>query len=214
VLLLAGLAAPPTPPPSTCTPGCDGADDAAPGTPDTATHRPLQGIYIAPPDPFPEVEDFVASSTKEYHLDLTRYALRMRPALEAYLGERKAVKAIFMGTRRTDPHCELLTHFSPTDKDWPQFMRINPMIDWHYTEIWTVSNFSYPLFPPLAFFFGISNDGGVVNRGDPIRDGRGTLLTRGQVYPAPRHFLLQLIRPRLLFARRHDQHTPQSGAGA
>lgn len=138
VLLLAGLAAPPTPPPSTCTPGCDGdTDDAATGTPDPTTHRPLQGIYIAPPDPFPEVEDFVTSSTKEYHLDLTRYALRMRPALEAYLGERKAVKAIFMGTRRTDPHCELLTHFSPTDKDWPQFMRINPMIDWHYTEIWT-----------------------------------------------------------------------------
>jgi hypothetical protein len=160
VLLLAGLAAPPTPPPSTCTPGCDGADDAAPGTPDTATHRPLQGIYIAPPDPFPEVEDFVASSTKEYHLDLTRYALRMRPALEAYLGERKAVKAIFMGTRRTDPHCELLTHFSPTDKDWPQFMRINPMIDWHYTEIWAVSNFSYPLFPPLAFFLVYPTMGG------------------------------------------------------
>lgn len=175
MLLLAGLAAPPTPPPSTCTPGCDGADEGAAiadaGTPDPTTHRPLQGIYIAPPDPFPEVEDFVTSSTKEYHLDLARYALRMRPALEAYLGERKAVKAIFMGTRRTDPHCECLTHFSPTDKDWPQFMRINPMIDWHYTEIWAVSTFSYPLFPPLLFLVYPMNGGLSTRRADQRRPG-------------------------------------------
>lgn len=171
VLLLAGLAAPPTPPPSTaCTPGCDGTDAATAGTPDpTTTHRPLQGIYIAPPDPFPEVEDFVTSSTKEYHLDLTRYALRMRPALEAYLGDRKAVKAIFMGTRRTDPHCEFLTHFSPTDKDWPQFMRVNPMIDWHYTEIWTVSyHFLPPYFHLYSLFFGM-----VLRRGGGLGEGGG-----------------------------------------
>jgi FAD synthetase len=101
--------------------------------------EPLQAIYIAPPDPFAEVEDFVETSTLQYHLDLRRYVAPMRPALEAYLRDRPAVKAIFMGTRRTDPHCEFLTHFSPTDEDWPQFMRVNPVIDWHYVEIWAVS---------------------------------------------------------------------------
>lgn len=102
----------------------------------------LQAIYIAPHDPFPEVEDFVETSTLQYHLDLRRYSVPMRSALEAYLHDRPAVKAIFMGTRRTDPHCEFLTHFSPTDKDWPQFMRVNPVIDWHYVEIWAVSGLS------------------------------------------------------------------------
>lgn len=111
---------------------------AAAAAPPSSSPEPLQAIYIAPPDPFPEVEDFVATSTREYNLDLVRYALPMRPALEAYLGDRPAVRAIFMGTRRTDPHSEFLTHFSPTDADWPQFMRINPLIDWHYAEIWTV----------------------------------------------------------------------------
>jgi FAD synthetase len=104
----------------------------------------LQAIYIAPPDPFPEVEDFVETSTQQYRLDLRRYSVPMRSALEAYLHDRPTVKAIFMGTRRTDPHCEFLTHFSPTDKDWPQFMRVNPVIDWHYVEIWAVSG-----LPPL-----------------------------------------------------------------
>lgn len=96
----------------------------------------FQAIYIVPPDPFPEVDAFVVASTKEYHLDLQRYALPMRPALDAYLDDHKTVKAIFMGTRRTDPHSEFLTHFTPTDVGWPQFMRVNPVIDWHYTEIW------------------------------------------------------------------------------
>lgn len=84
------------------------------------------------------MDAFVVASTKEYHLDLQRYALPMRPALDAYLDDHKTVKAIFMGTRRTDPHSEFLTHFTPTDVGWPQFMRVNPVIDWHYTEIWAV----------------------------------------------------------------------------
>ncbi|KAK3395955.1 hypothetical protein B0T20DRAFT_472033 [Sordaria brevicollis] len=97
----------------------------------------LQCIYIAPPDPFQEVEDFVHTTTSEYHLDLARYALPMRQALDIYLEEKPNVKAVFMGTRRTDPHSEFLKSFSPTDKGWPQFMRINPVLDWHYVEIWT-----------------------------------------------------------------------------
>jgi FAD synthetase len=105
-----------------------------------ASARPLQAIYIVSPHPFPEVEEFVAQSAVGYHLDLKRYALPMRPALEAYLEDRPAIKAIFLGTRRTDPHGEFLTHFDPTDKGWPQFMRVHPVIDWHYVEIWAVGH--------------------------------------------------------------------------
>jgi FAD synthetase len=101
--------------------------------------RPLQGVYVVSQHPFPEVEAFVTTSAIDYHLDLAHYALPMRPALEAYLGENKNVEAIFVGTRRTDPHGKFLTHFDLTDKDWPRFMRIHPVIDWHYSEIWTVS---------------------------------------------------------------------------
>ena len=53
---------------------------------------------------------------------------------------RRDVRAIFVGTRRTDPHGERLTHFDRTDVDrgWPDFMRVHPVIDWHYVEIWAV----------------------------------------------------------------------------
>ncbi|KAL2271953.1 hypothetical protein VTJ83DRAFT_1324 [Remersonia thermophila] len=109
---------------------------SAPSDPATTADQPLQAIYIVASHPFTEVEEFVAKSTSVYHLDLTRYTLPMRPALEAYLKDRPAVKAIFLGTRRTDPHGENLTHFDPTDEGWPRLMRVHPVIDWHYVEIW------------------------------------------------------------------------------
>lgn len=108
----------------------------------------LQAIYIAPPDPFPDVEDFVAVSASHYHLDLMRYSMPMRDALAAYRFDRPPVKAIFMGTRRTDPHSQSLTPFSPTDGDWPSLMRVNPVLDWHYPEIWAVS--MPPPLPPRS----------------------------------------------------------------
>lgn len=78
-----------------------------------------------------------------YHLDLTRYKTGMKHGFAHYLEEKreqgKEIKAIFVGTRRTDPHGALLTHFDQTDSGWPAFMRVHPVIDWHYAEIWAVS---------------------------------------------------------------------------
>ncbi len=85
------------------------------------------------------MNEFVEESSQMYKLDLLRYDMPMEQAFRTYLGEHKNVKAIMVGTRRTDPHGEHLTHFDSTDSGWPAFMRVHPMIDWHYTEIWTVS---------------------------------------------------------------------------
>ncbi|POS84354.1 hypothetical protein EPUL_004038 [Erysiphe pulchra] len=98
-------------------------------------HR-LPSIYIMAPHSFPEVDEFVTDSATAYGLDLVRYALPMKVALTRYLEEHKAIKAILVGTRRSDPHGKLLTHFDETDNGWPSFMRVHPVIDWNYSEIW------------------------------------------------------------------------------
>lgn len=107
--------------------------------PTTATAsfpRTLQCIYIVPPHPFPEVDTFVAHSSNAYSLTLTRSPLAMRAALSAYLSTNPSLRAVFVGTRRTDPHGSSLSPFDETDGDWPRFMRVHPVLEWHYAEIW------------------------------------------------------------------------------
>jgi FAD synthetase len=99
----------------------------------------LETVYIVSPHPFAEVDAFVDESVAAYRLDLSRYAMPMKEAFKVYLEEHKNVRAILVGTRRTDPHGQSLTHFDETDQGWPAFMRVHPVIDWHYAEIWAVS---------------------------------------------------------------------------
>lgn len=96
----------------------------------------IPSVYIISKHPFQAVDDFVDHSVHTYHLSLARYAKSMREAFTDYLSDHPSIKAIFVGTRRTDPHGADLTHFDPTDRGWPAFMRVHPVIDWHYAEIW------------------------------------------------------------------------------
>ncbi|KAK2855760.1 hypothetical protein FQN49_004870 [Arthroderma sp. PD_2] len=112
-------------------------------TNNTPTSHPtsIPAIYAQPRHPFPSVEEFVTQSSRAYHLKLTRHSTHppqstIRSTFAAYLSSNPQVRAIFVGTRRTDPHGGNLTHFDRTDHGWPDFMRIHPVIDWHYVEIW------------------------------------------------------------------------------
>jgi len=61
----------------------------------------------------------------------------MKKALEAYKTKCPHVKGILIGTRRTDPYSGNFGFRNPTDEGWPEFVRINPIIDWPYSDVWT-----------------------------------------------------------------------------
>jgi len=46
------------------------------------------------------------------------------------------VNAILMGNRSTDPFSSQLGTFTMTDEGWPQVMRVFPLLDWSYGEVW------------------------------------------------------------------------------
>ncbi|KAI9789808.1 MAG: hypothetical protein M1816_005725 [Peltula sp. TS41687] len=117
--------------------------DSAPKSSDNDRDTPptlppsLPAVYIVPHHPFTEIDAFVRQSSEAYRLDLARYPAPMRSAFEAYLRDRPSAKAVLVGTRRTDPGAQGLSHLDRTDGGWPDFMRVQPVIDWRYAEIWT-----------------------------------------------------------------------------
>lgn len=102
-------------------------------------YPPMRSIYITAPNPFPALEEFVATSATAYNMRLVRFGGRgMKVALEDYLGcdEGKGVKGMLMGTRKGDPNGDV-EPIAPTDPSWPPLLRVHPILDWSYADVWT-----------------------------------------------------------------------------
>ncbi|KAJ5215179.1 uncharacterized protein N7469_011670 [Penicillium citrinum] len=101
----------------------------------------IPAVYVRPTDQFPALKEFVMNSAKTYGLSLTKFTIEssnktLRVVFEDYLAQKSDIRAILVGTRRADPNAKSLSYFNKTDKGWPDFVRIHPVIDWSYTEIW------------------------------------------------------------------------------
>ena len=63
--------------------------------------------------------------------------MSLKDCLNELKTTRPVLNGILMGTRRTDSaYFARMNAFAPTDGDWPAFMRINPILEWNYSEIW------------------------------------------------------------------------------
>ncbi|KAI8930219.1 hypothetical protein BC831DRAFT_439661 [Entophlyctis helioformis] len=98
--------------------------------------RPIKTLYVSAEVPFDEMDQFVDYCEDMFQLDLMKILGGMKPALERFLDSNRVIKAILVGTRRTDPYSGSLHSFAPTDSGWPPVMRVLPILDWEYTEVW------------------------------------------------------------------------------
>ncbi|KAL2918209.1 3'-phosphoadenosine 5'-phosphosulfate sulfotransferase [Polyrhizophydium stewartii] len=110
-------------------------DQLSPARPEIRD-RPVKALYVTSDNPFPEIDAFVEFFAKMFGLDLMEILGRMKPALERFLDSNRIVKAILVGTRRTDPYASKLESFSATDNGWPPVMRVHPLLDWDYDDVW------------------------------------------------------------------------------
>jgi len=99
------------------------------------TFSRLKVLYFSHPNSFSEVNKFVAQCVEIYGLNLTTLPPLSIPVLQQQV-DLLSMKAIFMGTRSTDPRSAALKDFAPTDPTWPQIMRVNPILHWNYDDVW------------------------------------------------------------------------------
>ena len=97
-------------------------------------------VFDRPGEDFPAVTAFVAEADAAHGLGLEHLSLEgveggMAGALSSYL-HRTGVKAVLLGTRRGDPNAGGQAEFCPSSPGWPPFLRVNPILDWGFGDVW------------------------------------------------------------------------------
>ncbi|XP_043659362.1 FAD synthase isoform X1 [Drosophila teissieri] len=93
-------------------------------------------LYIKSGDSFAEIDDFVERCVRNYRVELVQYEGSLKEALTHMSADMPRIRAVFVGSRNTDPYCQHLAPMQPTDNDWPPMMRLNPLLEWSYHDVW------------------------------------------------------------------------------
>ncbi|TXG58449.1 hypothetical protein EZV62_016278 [Acer yangbiense] len=99
------------------------------------TNFPVRTIYFESSSAFTEINSFTYDISSLYGLQLDIIRTDFKSGLEALL-KAKPIRAIFLGVRIGDPTAVGQEQFSPSSPGWPPFMRVNPILDWSYRDVW------------------------------------------------------------------------------
>lgn len=104
---------------------------------------PLKAVLIQIENEFNEMKSFQQDLFNVFYKDdlecvvFSDVSKSMKDCLTELKHIDPLINNIIIGTRRTDSvYFEKMAHFSPTDNDWPAFMRTSPILDWTYHEVW------------------------------------------------------------------------------
>lgn len=97
---------------------------------------PVKPFFIENPNEFPEIVDYLKTTEKHWGVEIrTIKAKSIRQGLEKII-EEHGITSFFLGQRYNDPNCENISEFAPTTKDWTKAMRILPILQWSYKDVW------------------------------------------------------------------------------
>eukprot|EP00324_Dicrateria_rotunda_P006251 CAMPEP_0206157768 /NCGR_PEP_ID=MMETSP1474-20131121/4207_1 /ASSEMBLY_ACC=CAM_ASM_001110 /TAXON_ID=97495 /ORGANISM="Imantonia sp., Strain RCC918" /LENGTH=234 /DNA_ID=CAMNT_0053557503 /DNA_START=28 /DNA_END=729 /DNA_ORIENTATION=- len=100
----------------------------------------LLAVNFRAENTFKEVDEFSKRIAEKYSVEYHDLPIvdSLKNSLRDFVEKNPSKKAFFMGSRRTDPYCDNLTSFTPCDTNtgWPDIIRVNPILDWGYHQVW------------------------------------------------------------------------------
>jgi FAD synthetase len=89
-------------------------------------------------DDFSEIIEFIVETEKQFDIDLVRYECSIEKGIGQHISslELGSHSAFVVGTRMTDPNWKGQECFCPSSSWMPPFMRINPILEWDYGDVW------------------------------------------------------------------------------
>ena len=97
----------------------------------------IQFVHFQEKDEFPELVEFIDEFSNKMHINVKHIQSNTIYEGVINLVNENNCKAIIMGTRSTDPSIDAEKGpFQPTSTGWPNFMRVYPVFQWTYTDIW------------------------------------------------------------------------------
>ena len=130
--------------------------------------KKLPTVFINSNDTFPALESFITMTTQRYHLSLYEdkqfngYNNDMATEFQKYLDLNPMTKAIIIGVRHSDPYGDKLKTIQMTDSNWPQFIRLQPLLEWNLANVWSFLLYSGEPICPL-YRYGYTSLGGINN---------------------------------------------------
>ncbi|CAH8445451.1 unnamed protein product [Heterobilharzia americana] len=76
----------------------------------------------------------------------------IKNVLKRFLQDYPNIKGAFMGTRYSDPGAHNIHPVMMSDPGWPQILRINPLLNWTYSDVW---NFLRSLSLPYCRLYDV-----------------------------------------------------------
>uniref|UniRef100_A0A1I7UP82 FAD synthase n=1 Tax=Caenorhabditis tropicalis TaxID=1561998 RepID=A0A1I7UP82_9PELO len=98
---------------------------------------PIQGFHIMVEDQFPEATQFIIDAAKFYNIQVLEFPGPLKVGLAGLLKQRPSIIPVLMGSRATDPNGKYMkTPVEWTDSDWPRVLRVCPILNWTYSDVW------------------------------------------------------------------------------
>ncbi len=94
-------------------------------------------VYFKTKYHFHQIEEYMNFIVSTYNLNFMCYECdNLKDGLIQFKKDYPHINCIFMGNRRTDPYSNKLNHFSSTTNEWPYYVRVNPILNWSYKQVW------------------------------------------------------------------------------